>query len=346
MERFLPHVFGQNRVQAALAKALQNHRMPHTLIFYGDEGLGKTTAAFDLAGHLTGQPQKVWAPDAAPFWMSRPDGEGDSVYSCAENRVWYITPPHMELSIQQVHLFLDAMVTFDSSAHVCILDEAQTMGPAISNALLKTLEEPADNMYFILVTHQISRMLPTIISRSEQYHFLPLSLDEFRQFADEKRDLFSFQSEQDVENAWRLAGGNPGTAVDIFDKEGLSAYEEAIGFWETLTHDPTPFASLEAGHMADKRESFDKALSWIHFIGRNLMLLSDMPQSAEQVSHVTEREKKLAPFWDNGRAEAALEVIRTAMQASRRYISSKNTLDMMIIRLLRIKKGDISWNRS
>ena len=47
-----PHVFGQERVKQAWAKAIENHRMASTSIFYGEEGLGKTTAALDLAAAL------------------------------------------------------------------------------------------------------------------------------------------------------------------------------------------------------------------------------------------------------------------------------------------------------
>ena len=45
MNSIFPHVFGQERVKQAWAKAIENHRMASTSIFYGEEGLGKTTAA-------------------------------------------------------------------------------------------------------------------------------------------------------------------------------------------------------------------------------------------------------------------------------------------------------------
>ena len=54
MSLFLPHIYGQEKVQKEWKSLLKNNRFPHTLILYGDDGLGKTTAAFDLAGILTG----------------------------------------------------------------------------------------------------------------------------------------------------------------------------------------------------------------------------------------------------------------------------------------------------
>ena len=59
MSLFLPHIYGQEKVQKEWKSLLKNNRFPHTLILYGDDGLGKTTAAFDLAGILTGESEKI-----------------------------------------------------------------------------------------------------------------------------------------------------------------------------------------------------------------------------------------------------------------------------------------------
>lgn len=54
MNQFLTHVYGQEKLKRELKLLMENHRLPHTMIFYGDDGLGKTTAAFDFADFLTG----------------------------------------------------------------------------------------------------------------------------------------------------------------------------------------------------------------------------------------------------------------------------------------------------
>src|SRR6056297_828219 len=52
-----------------------------------------------------------------------------------------------------------------------ILENADKMGDASRNALLKTLEEPPEGTYFILLSSRKGRILPTIISRVRQYYF-------------------------------------------------------------------------------------------------------------------------------------------------------------------------------
>lgn len=58
MNQFLTHVYGQEKLKRELKLLMENHRLPHTMIFYGDDGLGKTTAAFDFADFLTGASEK------------------------------------------------------------------------------------------------------------------------------------------------------------------------------------------------------------------------------------------------------------------------------------------------
>lgn len=63
----------------------------------------------------------------------------------------------------------------EGKAKVCIVEEAHRMNAASSNAFLKTLEEPKENRYFVLLTTKPGALLPTLISRSLQFHFKPRS---------------------------------------------------------------------------------------------------------------------------------------------------------------------------
>jgi len=60
---------------------------------------------------------------------------------------------------------------------VVILENADKMGDASRNALLKTLEEPPEGTYFILLSARKGRILPTILSRVRHYYFPQRSSD-------------------------------------------------------------------------------------------------------------------------------------------------------------------------
>jgi len=57
---------------------------------------------------------------------------------------------------------------FNHNSKVVLIPEAENLNPESQNALLKTLEEPGVDNYIILTTTNISKLLPTIISRCQK----------------------------------------------------------------------------------------------------------------------------------------------------------------------------------
>ncbi len=90
--------------------------------------------------------------------------------------------------------------TSSNQPKIVILENADKMGDASRNALLKTLEEPPEGTYFILLSARKGRILPTILSRVRQYYFArrtPETAEQvmrkiFRIDSPEYRDLRSF----------------------------------------------------------------------------------------------------------------------------------------------------------
>jgi DNA polymerase III subunit delta' len=75
------------------------------------------------------------------------------------------------IKIDQVRLLQSTIYTSPklSEIRVVIIEPAEKMNSAAANALLKLLEEPPHNTYFILIAEHISTIPPTIISRCQQW---------------------------------------------------------------------------------------------------------------------------------------------------------------------------------
>ena len=329
---FLSHVFGQTKLKTRLSQLLREERLPHTMIFCGDEGLGKTTAALSLAETLTGS--SVW--DEWPAWQSA-ETEKDLLLVNRAGRIFYIRPigASQTLRIEQFRAFLEAMATFDDAVRVCIIDEAQGMRREIANALLKTLEEPPKNLYFILITHEIEALLPTIRSRGAAFPFFALSEEEFTALARVKGDVFPFQSEADIHTAYLLSEGNPGMAAEMFAETGVRQPETAMDVWEILTSSATPFSEA-AAFVPKERSELRRMLRWMALIGRDLFVLSSAPGGDfARCRQILGREEAVLPSWGGRRAEAAVRILKEAEIACKLNISVKNIWDMVTISLLR-----------
>ncbi|MDN3610502.1 DNA polymerase III subunit delta' [Vibrio ostreicida] len=57
-----------------------------------------------------------------------------------------------------------------SGVRLFVIEPAESMNESAANALLKTLEEPAQTCMFLLVSHRPHQLLPTITSRCQQWH--------------------------------------------------------------------------------------------------------------------------------------------------------------------------------
>jgi DNA polymerase-3 subunit delta' len=104
---------------------------------------------------------------------------------------------------------------FESKNKVMIIWQPESMHPAAANGILKILEEPSPNTYFILVTNAADQLMPTIISRT-QIVTVPLIGDaELESYLREKQNI----PEAAAKNIVQLADGNMNLALKLVGQE-------------------------------------------------------------------------------------------------------------------------------
>ena len=88
------------------------------------------------------------------------------------------------ISIGIMRRLYDETRTKTTGERIIIIDYAERMTHQAQNAFLKLLEEPGLGMYFILVSHSINKLLPTILSRVETLEIKPISDEQSNLFLD------------------------------------------------------------------------------------------------------------------------------------------------------------------
>jgi DNA polymerase-3 subunit delta' len=172
----LSQILGQDHVVAMLRQGLQKNRLHHALLFVGPEGVGKRSTANALAAGLLCERHGEDACGGCAACIqvaagSHPDLRREGLFY--DDKKGGFRDHTLIDQVRSVQLFLGGQA-LGGGSKIAIFEEAQSLTEDAQNALLKTLEEPSRGSVLILVCHNASRLLPTVLSRCQRVAFAPL----------------------------------------------------------------------------------------------------------------------------------------------------------------------------
>ena len=119
------------------------------------------------------------------------------------------------INVDIMRRLYDETRTKTAGERIIIIDYAERMTGQAQNAFLKLLEEPGDGVYFILVSHSLSKLLPTILSRTENLNIKPITTSQ----SEEMLDSLSVTDKTKRSQLLFLASGLPAELVRLTTDE-------------------------------------------------------------------------------------------------------------------------------
>ncbi|PIE89409.1 MAG: hypothetical protein CR997_11220 [Acidobacteria bacterium] len=212
---------GQGVISTTLQNAIRHDRLHHAYLFAGLRGSGKTSTARIFAKALNCEKGPTPEPclKCASCKEIRDGNSMDVIeIDAASNN-----------SVDNIRE-LREMVRYNAARDknkIYIIDEVHMLSTSAFNALLKTLEEPPPNVFFIMATTELHKIPATILSRSQQFDFKQIPASEIEKRVEEivKVEKINITKEA-IGLIATAAKGSMRDALSLFDQVVAASGEE------------------------------------------------------------------------------------------------------------------------
>ncbi|MGS6034023.1 DNA polymerase III subunit gamma/tau [Streptococcus pyogenes] len=204
---------GQSVISTTLKQAVESGKISHAYLFSGPRGTGKTSAAKIFAKTMNCPNQVDGEPcNQCDICRDITNGSLEDVIeidAASNNGVDEIR------DIRDKSTYAPSRATYK----VYIIDEVHMLSTGAFNALLKTLEEPTENVVFILATTELHKIPATILSRVQRFEFKAIKQKAIREHLAWVLDKEGIAYEVDALNLIaRRAEGGMRDALSILDQ--------------------------------------------------------------------------------------------------------------------------------
>ncbi len=185
-------MIGFNSVKSALLNSHQSQKLHHAILLHGKKGIGKASFACEFAEEIL-QNKTSANPD---LLLIEKDAE------------------KKEITVDKIRKIVEFanQTSAISPYKFIIIDSACELNKSASNALLKILEEPHNNNFLLLISHNLHRVLPTIRSRCQIVKVADLSRQDFSKILRQKNLQFSAS---DLEFLSEICDNAPADALNF-----------------------------------------------------------------------------------------------------------------------------------
>ena len=180
------YLYGFNYKFDLFKKLFINKKMPKCTLFTGPKGIGKATFAYHLVNYILSLEEKH-SYSVVEHKINSKNQSFNLLNSNIHPNFYLLNTVDYEgeIKIEHVRNLLRFLrnTTYNNNFKLVLIDNIENLNQNSSNALLKCLEEPTDNTFFLLIHDESKKILNTIKSRCVEFRFHLNDIDKYSVFS-------------------------------------------------------------------------------------------------------------------------------------------------------------------
>lgn len=260
---------GNAYIKSQLLPLFLQNKVPHAIILVGEKGFGKKTFAKIIAQRLLcnntidNNPCEICLNCKKAENNTHPD----------------VIYPEKSGALQSYSIATIRKIRWDAyvapneaSKKIYIFSDIDNMGIPAQNALLKILEEPPKNVFFIFTCVSLSNVLPTVCSRAQQFALSNVDTLDLQNYLLKR---YSEKSEENLKKIARISKGNIGLANNLLESSDVEVLMDGAKKIVLALCSAKEFDLIESvGKISENRKDFFFALDFLLDVFRDSVILS------------------------------------------------------------------------
>ena len=307
--------------------------MGHAVLLYGRRGCGKHAFAKQLAMWVLCSQQQALQPCgqcASCLWFKSDTHPNFVHVTLSEDE---LKKNNAKIKIERIRDLLPFVQQTGEGWRVVLIEPAQALNIASSNALLKTLEEPGERILMLLVADHFLQLPATIRSRTQRFALDRMEASDSLTYLAQhlaKSSPSPEPSPEYLQLLLNLADGMPLAAVKLAQSEWLQQRQSFLNDWQQLvTHKHTPIALAAKWHKALPIEALLQMLEY---------LLCDLicVKLNQKVKNIDQKFTALLPHYNLETCYQMFDRLQESKRLLGQNVQSQLVIDQFFIELMHV----------
>ncbi|WP_051623610.1 DNA polymerase III subunit delta' [Clostridium hydrogeniformans] len=308
-------VIGHYAIRESLRKAVEQNALSHAHLIVGEDGIGKSVVARELAIRILGKQLDRDYADIMSF-----------------------TPSKKSIGVDYIRKLIEEInkKPYEGDKKVIIIYEGDKITTQGQNAFLKTIEEPPSGVHIIILCENLQSILETIRSRCQVHKLNRLNRNELLEYIELNHKNIT-NDEKDVLLAF--SNGIPGR-IDRFLNDNI--FNDIRNFVVKLFNDITSKdINIVVNYVkyitSSYKDYYDEVLDNILFFSRDILIYKDM-ESEEFILNKDKLQdiKLLSNKLSFKKLNNIIKNINDTRNTLKKNVNAVTTFDVLLLNLLEV----------